>query len=135
MRNWTGPILTLSLLASAAQAHHSLSGYDQGRNVRADGVVEEYHFANPHPYLIIGVTDPSGVRQTWRLEMDNLHELVEVGISKTTFKPGDRVAVRGWPDRTDPRSIYLLRLDRSSDGLVYEQIGVRPRLTRTRESG
>ena len=57
MRNWTGPILTLSLFASAAQAHHSLSNYDQGRNVSADGVVEEFHFVNPHPVLMIGVTD------------------------------------------------------------------------------
>ena len=131
MRNWTGPILALSLFASAAQAHHSLSTYDQGRDVTAEGVVEEFHFVNPHPVLMIGVTDPSGVRQTWRLEMDNLYELDEIGISRTTFKPGDRVTVSGDPDRTKPREIYLRRLDRPSDGLHYEQIGFRPRLTRT----
>ena len=135
MRNWTVPILTLSLFASAAQAHHSLSNYDQGRNVSADGVIEEFHFVNPHPVLMIGVTDPSGVRQTWRLEMDNLYELDEIGISKTTFKAGDRVTVSGNPDRTKPREIYLRRLDRPSDGLRYEQIGVRPRLTRTSGPG
>ena len=131
MRNWTGTILTLSLFASAAQAHHSLSNYDQGRDVRADGVVEEFHFVNPHPVLMIAVTDPSGVRQIWRLEMDNLHELDEIGISRTTFKPGDRVTISGDPDRTKPREIYLRRLDRPSDGLRYEQVGSRPRLTRT----
>ena len=130
MRNWTGPILMLSLFASAAQAHHSLSNYDQGRDVRANGVVEEFQFVNPHPILLIGVPDPSGVRQIWRLEMDNLHELDEIGISRTTFKPGDRVTVSGNPDRTEPREIYLRRLDRPSDGLRYEQIGSRPRLTR-----
>ena len=131
MRNWTGPILTLSLFASAAQAHHSLSNYDSGRDVRADGVVEEFHFVNPHPFLMIGVTDPSGVRQVWRLEMDNLHELDEIGISRTLYQPGDRVTISGNPDRTEPREIYLPRLDRPSDGLHYEQIGTRPRLTRT----
>src|SRR5215470_5766523 len=110
MWNWTGLILTLSLLASAAQAHHSLSNYDQGRSVSADGVIEEYHFTNPHPFLMIGVTAPSGVHERWRLEMDNLHELVDVGISKTTFKFGDRVTVSGWPDRKEPREIYLRRL-------------------------
>ena len=135
MRNWTGPILTLSLFASAAQAHHSLSGYDQGRNVSADGVVEEFLFVNPHPVLMIGVTAPSGVREIWRLEMDNLYELDEIGISRTTFKPGDRVTIVGDPDRTEPREIYLRRLDRPSDGLRYEQIGVRPRLTRTSGPG
>ena len=130
MRNWTGTILTLSLFASAAQAHHSLSNYDQGRDVSADGVIEEFRFVNPHPVMMIGVTDPSGVRQTWRLEMDNLYELDEIGISKMTFKAGDRVTVSGNPDRTKPREIYLRRLDRPSDGLRYEQIGLRPRLTR-----
>lgn len=129
MRNWIGPVLALGLLGSAAQAHHSLSGYDQSRNVRGDGVVEEFHFANPHPVLMIGVTAPSGVRQTWRLEMDNLHELAEIGISRTTFKPGDRVSVSGWPDKMEPKNIYLRRLDRPSDGLRYEQIGLSPRLT------
>ena len=135
MRNWTGTILTLSLFASAAQAHHSLSNYDQGRDVSADGVVEECHFVNPHPFLLIRVTDPSGVRQVLRLEMDNLHELDEIGISRTTFKPGDRVTISGDPDRTEPREIYLRRLDRPSDGLRYEQIGSRPRLTRTSGPG
>jgi hypothetical protein len=135
MRNWIGPILTLSLLGSAAQAHHSLSGYDQSQNVRGEGVVEEYHYANPHPYLIIGVTTPSGVRQTWHLEMDNLHELAEIGISRTTFKPGDLVSISGWPDKMEPKNIYLRRLDRPSDGLRYEQIGLTPRLTHIREPG
>jgi hypothetical protein len=64
--------------------------------------------------------------------MDNLHELVDVGISKTTFKYGDRVTISGWPDRKEPREIYLRRLDRPSDGLRYEQIGSSPRLTHTR---
>ena len=135
MRKWTGPILTLILFASAAQAHHSLSNYDQGRNVRAEGVIEEYHFTNPHPFLLIGVTAPSGVHEIWRLEMDNLHELDEVGISKTTFKFGDRVTVSGWPDRKEPKEIYLRRLDRPSDGLRYEQIGLSPHLTYTRGPG
>ena len=135
MRNWTGPILMLSLFASGAQAHHSLSGYDQGRNVTAYGVVEEFIFVNPHPVLMIGVTAPSGVRETWRLEMDNLYELDEIGISRTTFKPGDRVTISGDPDRMEPREIYLRRLDRPSDGLRYEQIGSRPRLTGTRGPG
>ena len=135
MRNWIGPILTLSLVASAAQAHHSLSNYDQGRSVSADGVIEEYHFTNPHPFLMIGVTAPSGVHESWRLEMDNLHELVDVGISKMTFRFGDQVTISGWPDRKEHREIYLRRLDRPSDGLRYEQIGTSPRLTFTRAPG
>ena len=135
MRNWTGPILALSVLASAAQAHHSLSNYDRDNTIRADGVVQEFQFTNPHPVLMVWVTAPSSAPQIWRLEMDNLHELDEVGMSKTTFQPGDRVTVSGWPDRTAARGMYLMRLDRPSDGLRYEQIGTRPRLIRGRTPG
>ena len=69
------------------------------------------------------------------IETDNLYELDEIGISRTIVKPGDRVTISGNPDRTKPREIYLRRLDRPSDGLHYEQIGLSPRLTRTRGPG
>ena len=135
MRKWTGPILGLCLVASVAQAHHSLSAYDQNRSVTAEGTVEDYHFSNPHPVLMIAVTAPSGGKQIWRLEMDNLHELVDVGISKTTFKYGDKVTATGWPDKSSPTGVYLRRLDRPSDGLRYEQIGLSPRVTYTKGPG
>ena len=109
----------------------------------ADGAYDDSTSATPsrtytqNGQVTVGlrVTDPSGARQIWRLEMDNLHELDEIGISRTTFQPGDRVTVSGDPDRTKPREIYLRRLDRPSDGLRYEQIGSRPRLTLTRGPG
>lgn len=127
--------LALSLFATAAQAHHSLSSYDESRTVTAEGVVDEFHFINPHPVLVIAVTAPSGVRQIWRLEMDNRFELDEIGITEMTFKPGDRVTVSGWPGKMKPNEMYLRRLERPSDGLLFEQIGTRPQLTRAGAPG
>ena len=64
----------------------------------------------------------------WRLEMDNRYELIEEGMTADTLKPGDRVVARGSVSRSNPQGMYLMRLDRQSDGFRYEQIGASPRI-------
>ena len=117
----------------AVSAHHAISAvYDSSRPLTIDGLVAEFHLINPHPYLIIDVTSDAGVREQWRGELDNRHELAEIGVTAGTFKPGDRIAVRGSASRTQPRSLYVLRLDRAADGFWYEQAGQSPRIGRPR---
>src|SRR5437660_856690 len=68
--------------------------------VRIVGRVLERHARNrrarrkpdPHPFVLV---DADGER--WKLELDNLSELVEVGMTKDTLKSGDRVVVSGSP--------------------------------------
>jgi len=120
-------------LGNAAFAHHSISGvYDSGRQVTVEGSVVEFQFVNPHPVLVISVVAGAGAGavQTWRLEMDNRYELVDIGVSGATFRPGDRVIATGSAARAEPRSLYLMKLDRPADGLRYEQIGTSPRISR-----
>jgi hypothetical protein len=114
----------LAALAAPAQAHHSLTNYDSGRVVELTGEVTEFHYTQPHPFLVIAVAGAA-----WKLEMDNLWELDAVGVARDTFRPGDRVTVSGSPDRGGARALYLRRLDRSRDRLRYEQVGTSPRLT------
>jgi hypothetical protein len=120
----TGP--ALPVLTTPAWAHHSLTGYDSSRSMTLDGVVTEFSFTQPHPFLTIKTGGAAG--QSWKLEMDNLYELDEIGISKSTFKPGDRVLVRADPSRTRSGDAYMRQLDRPSDGLRYEQVGYSPRV-------
>jgi hypothetical protein len=114
------------------QAHHSLHGvYDTGREVTVEGVVVQFHFVNPHPYLLVDVRDAAGRTQQWRMEMDNRRELVDVGMTEGTLEPGDRVAASGSPGRSPQvPSLYIRRLDRPADGFRYEQRGYSPRITR-----
>jgi len=116
---------TLLTLVIAVAMHHSIAGvYDSSRQVSLEGVVAEFHFVNPHPFLIVEVNN-----ELWKLEMDNLSELVEVGMTKETLKSGDRVVVSGSPARSIPlRGLYIRKLDRPSDGFRYEQVGTRPRV-------
>jgi hypothetical protein len=120
-----------ALVASlTAAAHHSISAvYDGTRQQRLEGVVAEFQFVNPHPFVIVTV-DAGG--ESWRLEMDNRFELADIGMTSETLKPGDRVVVSGSLGRTTPRTLYIRQLDRPADGFRYEQVGSRPRVNTDR---
>jgi len=121
-----GALYLFCLCASLAWGHHSFGNiYDSSQNVTIEGVVAEFMFVHPHPFLVIDVTR-EGRKHSWRGEMDNRFELSDIGIRADTFKPGDRVVVSGSPGRNEERTLYVWKLERPADGLVYEQIGSTP---------
>jgi Family of unknown function (DUF6152) len=98
-----------------------------------EGYVVEFQFVNPHPVLVVAASGGAAAdSSTWRLEMDNRYELVDVGVTATTFNRGDRVIATGSAARDESHSLYLMKLDRPADGLRYEQIGFSPRISTTR---
>jgi hypothetical protein len=120
--------VALVLQGTPAAAHHSISAvYDGSRQQRVEGVVAEFQFVNPHPFVIVVVAG-DGAEESWRLEMDNRFELQSIGMTGETLKPGDRVVVTGSLGRLEPRTLYIRRLDRPADGFRYEQVGSRPRI-------
>ena len=119
----------IAISVMATQAHHSIASvYDSSRKVTIEGIVTKFHFVNPHPFVTMDVKNDSGSEQQWRLEMDNLWELAEIGMTSQTLKPGDRIVVTGNPARTKSQSLYIRRLDRPADGFRYEQVGGSPRI-------
>ena len=119
---------TIVAFVLAISAHHSLPGYyDSSKQVTIEAVVTQFQFVNPHPFLIVEVKNTGGTQQ-WRLEMDNRRELVDIGVTGETFKPGDRITASGMQARPPVQGLYVRRLDRPSDGLWYEQIGSSPRI-------
>ena len=127
---------TLGLLTAAvvlaiapASGHHSLSEYDTARRITLNGVVHEFHFVNPHPYLEV-YGRLGGVTRLWRLELDNRFELVEIGMTSSTFKRGDQLVVSGAPGQDEKPILYVRELDRADDGFRYEQLGSTPRIVR-----
>lgn len=128
MTRWLVACAFVLAAAAAARAHHSIAGYfDSSRQVTIDGVVAEFQFIQPHPFLVVDVTR-GRTAERWRLEMDNRGELASVGFTDTTFRPGDRVVVTGSLARREPRQMYIERLDRPADGFGYEQVNNRPQL-------
>ncbi len=130
MRRTGGVAMVVALVASTiVSAHHSIAAvYDSRQAVAIDAVIVEFHFVNPHPYLVVSGAEPGGVPEVWNLELDNRGELAAVGVTATTFAPGDRVRVSGSRSRTVRRNLYVRKMTRTSDGLEYEQVGSSPRL-------
>ena len=130
MKRWA--LLVAAAIAvggAATHAHHSISGfYDSTRQVTIEGIVAEFQLVNPHPFLFIDVKGRTGEAQRWQLEMDNRRELVSIGVTASTFKPGDLVVVTGSLARRFGQKLYVLRLDRRADGFWYEQVGPNPRI-------
>jgi hypothetical protein len=114
--------------------HHSLTEYDSSRSMTLTATVREFHFVNPHPYLIVDARFGPFVNE-WRLELDNRFELVEIGMTAETFKRGDEVLVTGPPGRDQKPILYVRALDRPADGFRYEQPDSTPRIVRPSRGG
>src|SRR5262245_56770482 len=113
----------LGVLVAPALGHHSISGYyDTTQRITIEGTVKQFQFINPQPRVTVDVRNAAGTSQVWRLELDNRSELIGIGMTAETIKPGDRVVVIGNPGKEQAQSLYTSRLDRPADGFRYEQI-------------
>jgi hypothetical protein len=131
MTRWLVTCGALLAMEGATHAHHSIAGYyDTSRDVTIEGIVSQFRFVQPHPFLVVDVRRGSTAEQ-WQLELDNRWELTEIGITETTLKPGDRIVVSGSPARREPQQLYVQRLNRPADGFGFEQVGNRPRLRKS----
>ena len=118
-------VAVLLVTGGAIHAHHSIAGmYDNQRPVTIDGLVVQFQFVSPHPFM--DVRD-SRTSQTWRFEMDSRGELSRIGMDEQTLKPGDRLVVTGSLARREPNKAYVERLLRPSDGYGFEQYRSSPR--------
>ena len=125
-----GPLtiaIAMILGSVVAQGHHSISAvYDRDRPVTLDGVLVEFAMVQPHPFVVVDVKNGRETTR-WRGELDNRWELESIGMTARTLKPGDRLVLNGQSGRNQPNSLYVMRLDRPSDGFWYEQVGMSPK--------
>jgi hypothetical protein len=87
-------IFALLALAAAApaEAHHSTAMYDAAKSVTVVGTVRDFQWTNPHSFLQLVETTPSGAVE-WSIEMAAPVELGRIGWKRTTMNPGDKVTV------------------------------------------
>lgn len=131
MRTMVASVLVASTVVAGASAHHSIFAvYDSRQRVTINATIAEFHFVNPHPYLVASASEGADASSQWHLELDNRGELAAVGVTAQTFRPGDRVLVTGSRSRTERHSVYVRKLVRPEDGFEYEQAGASPRIKR-----
>ena len=93
----------VALWLSGVQAHHGLANFDTTKSATIEGTVTTWEWANPHVYLYVDVASPQGVAN-WRIEFGSVGNLRLRGMSRTTFKAGDKVRAGQVLMRLDARA-------------------------------
>jgi len=109
--------LALAVTAAAvmattpAGAHHSFAPYETTTQIKLEGVVTGYRWANPHVYFEIDTPDAtSGAKHHWLIECASTSILNRAGWKFNMLKPGDRVTVIASPLRNGEPAALLKQL-------------------------
>ncbi len=86
--------------AGTVAAHHSMSMFDNTREVSVRGTVTQFQWSNPHAYIQMVSTDGQGREVEWSMEMGSPMYLYARGWRPRTLRPGSEVTVRVYPLRS-----------------------------------
>jgi hypothetical protein len=110
----------LLLHALPARAHHSWAPYDVEREVRIEGLVTEYKWANPHSYIRLATAGEDGRSKVWEIELSSAVVIRNRGWSADTIAVGDRVTVYANPSRNPNLTKALGARLVGPDGVLWE---------------
>ena len=94
-RLWLSLLLMtcISIATVPLQAHHGNASYGHAKQLTLKGTVTEWDWLSPHTLLKMDVKDDHGTVVNWIVEWSAPSSLINFGINKKTFKPGDEVTV------------------------------------------
>jgi hypothetical protein len=105
-------------MATPVAAHHSFAVFfDDSRQIKVTGAVQEFQFRNPHGVIKFVVTDATGAQVTWKAETNSPSILERRGWTKDSLKAGDVITIEGWPARDGSRYLRM-RVAHRADGTV-----------------
>ena len=87
------------MVGATAFAHHGAASFDTSKHLTLKGTVVEWFWSNPHCFLRFSVKDDKGEVVQWAVETQSGPNILPVGYTKQTFKPGDEVTVTFEPVR------------------------------------
>lgn len=106
MRTKASPSSTFWLMATIAAvaaapalAHHSANMFDLSKTVEVKGTVKEFHWTNPHSWMVLESPDAAGKAVQWSFEANGPGYLVRNGWKRESLKPGDQISVTANPMR------------------------------------
>jgi hypothetical protein len=110
--------------AAPVDAHHSFAvHFVADRLITVRGTVDEFTFRNPHGVVLVTAKADDGAAQHWKIETNSPNILRRRGWTETSIKPGDVVAVEGYPARDGSNFMRVYRVV-YADG--HELVGQRP---------
>ena len=122
MRFWSIAALTsLALLMSAAvRAHHTqVTFYFMDEVIEVTGVVKRWALVNPHPELVLEVTEESGETKELRVYALGVAGMMSrAGWTRDSLVPGETVTVRGSPSRASDSSMAGRSVPKASGAVL-----------------
>ena len=116
------PIAALLLAAaSTVRTHHSVLGqFDLSKSVTLTGTITKVDWINPHPYVHLKVTAPTGSATSWQLSTIPIAMMRKAGITKETLSgtPGEVVTVVAHPALNGRPLAWVTRIT-YADGHFY----------------
>ena len=95
----------LALAPVLAFAHHGWSEYDQNNTLTLEGRVDEMGYEHPHGYVKLATKD-----KTWVAVLAPPSRMDNRGLSKEMLKPGTRVTLVGYANRSKPEEMRAERI-------------------------
>ena len=111
-------MLGLALLATPAEAHHSLASYDDDRIVEITGTLKQAKVANPHTWFWVSAHVAGDTSATqWAIETAGTAYVLRSigGKLRDQFAPGQNVSVSFHPARNGGHTGLLVTM-RFEDG-------------------
>ena len=110
----------LLMLCVSAQAHHSaVNFWYTDRKVEIEGTVKSIKIVNPHPEMVIEVTESNGQKSEWRISGGgHATGMIRAGWTDDTLPIGMRVKVKGSPSRQEGSKTLLAGDITRPDGTV-----------------
>jgi hypothetical protein len=90
-------LVALLLMSAAATAHHSFAMFDRTVEKVATGTVVRWQFNSPHSWLYINVKNADGTETLWSFEGSAPPQLLQRGVTGSSFEPGSTVTVSYCP--------------------------------------
>jgi hypothetical protein len=112
-------LFSLFAVSAPANAHHGNAGYDYTKTIVLKGTVTEWVWSNPHCLLKFDAKNEKGELQHWITETSSPVDMLHIGWTKSTFKPGDVVTIDVMPNKYDT-PVGRIRKVTLGDGTVLQ---------------
>ncbi len=108
------------LMSATVRAHHTqVTFYFMDEMVEVTGVVKRWALVNPHPELVLEVTEESGETKEMRIyALGAAGVMSRAGWTRDSLVPGETVTVRGSPSRGSDSSMAGRSVTKSSGAVL-----------------
>ena len=114
-------LMVFPMFGGVVSAHHSVAGYDTQKEVTLRGTIVEYNWRNPHVFVVWSVKDENGKVVQWTGEMNSPTSMIQVGMSKSSLKPGDEVILVVNPSKTGNPLSIIRKINMADGKLVVDR--------------